>query len=348
MTDRSDFKKAYDEALKARERGDGEMFIARLERACAIMSETASSSSGEEREERLELAGRLRRILDKAKSSVRGRDSVSSGEKSDCELYRLYKSDDLSGFDDIVGMEEAKESVDKYVIRPILYPEFYKGYKLGGSKYILLEGPPGTGKTSFAKALSKELERPFAAVSCSALINAYIGETGKNIDRLFSELRDLSAKSGGITVFFDEFDEIALSAASGDKVSQASVPALKRNLDGLEKNEDMIIIANTNHADMLDKALLDRFIRKIEVGLPDERDREKLFRVKLSDVEKEYFENTDFPRLAEASEGMSGRDITMICEDFKFGLADVKRLKSENFDPTEALISGIEKRRSGK
>lgn len=237
-------------------------------------------------------------------------------------FFTFYEEDDLElGFDDVIGLEDAKEAITQYVINPIKYRDSYH-YNFANNKAILLYGPPGTGKTTFAKALAKEVKQPFALVNVAALVNAYIGETGKNIDKIFNYLRDYVEKNDkSIIIFFDELDEIAKKRGGDDKTSQAAVPALLRNMDGVKKNKGFLILANTNCPEDLDSGVLDRFRQKILVDLPDKDAREKMYRQKLSDVEPEYLDFIDFDFIAYESEGLSGRAINDICDDFKYELS---------------------------
>ena len=257
-------------------------------------------------------------------------------------FYTFYRTDDLvGGFDQVIGLEEAKEAVTEYVINPIRYPEAYN-YTFMDNKCILLEGPPGTGKTTFAKAVAKEINQPFALVNVAGLVNCYVGETAKTIDKVFASLREFASRNNcGITVFFDEFDEIAKSREGDDKASQTSVPALLRNLDGVQQNKNFLIIANTNCVDMLDRGIRDRFRRKIHIPLPDLTMRKRFFKDKLAQLEPEYFSKLNLDELAKASEGLSGRAISQICDDFLHFVGGVKAgLKTcENFN--DVLINMI-------
>ena len=240
-------------------------------------------------------------------------------------FYTFYHADDISsGFDKVIGLDEAKDAVTEYVINPIKYPDAYN-YDFMDNKCILLEGPPGTGKTTFAKAVAKEINQPFALVNVASLVNCYVGETAKTIDKVFASLRSYAERNKcGITVFFDEFDEIAKRRDGDDKASQTAVPALLRNLDGVQRNKNFLIIANTNCQDMLDAGIKDRFRRKIHIPLPDLAMRERFFKDKLHQLEGEYFSQLDLPMLAAESEGLSGRSISQICDDFLYFVAAVK------------------------
>lgn len=261
-------------------------------------------------------------------------------DEDESGFYTFYSADSLNtGFDGVVGLDEAKEAVIEYVINPIKYPEAYN-YDFMSNKCILLEGPPGTGKTTFAKAVAKEINQPFALVNTAALVNALVGETAKNIDKVFNALREyVRVNNCGLTVFFDEFDEVAKSRDGDDKTSHAAVPALLRNLDGMQDNKSFLIMANTNCKDMLDRGIQDRFRRKIHIPLPDLATRKRLFQDKLvKKLEPEYYSQLNFDLLAESSEGHSGRSITQVCDDFLYFMGGVKAGNKTCDNFTEAML----------
>ena len=156
---------------------------------------------------------------------------------------------------------------------------------------------------------------------------------------MFNSLRDYVERNNcGLTVFFDEFDEIAKSRGGDDKASQTAVPALLRNLDGVKENKNFLILANTNCRDSLDAGILSRFRRKIFIPLPDANMRKQFFTNKLKQLEPEYFEQLDMEQLAEASEGLSGRTITQICDDYLHFIGGVKAGLRSCDDFNAALI----------
>ena len=280
--------------------------------------------------------------FDSSSSMSSGTPDMSGDEMS--SYYTFYSANELTGgFDKVIGLDEAKEAVTEYVINPIRYPEAYN-YSFLDSKCILLEGPPGTGKTTFAKAVAKEIKQPFALVNVASLVNCYVGETGKIIDKVFNSIRSFVEENNcGITIFFDEFDEIAQSRGGDDKSSQTAVPALLRNLDGVKQNKNFLIIANTNCVEMLDAGILSRFRKRIFIPLPDKDMRMRFFKDKLAQLEPQYFEQLNVEQLADLSDGMSGRAIAQICDDFLHFVGGVKAgLRScDNFN--DALVNIINK-----
>lgn len=270
---------------------------------------------------------------------------TQSGEDMSA-YYTFYSASDLvDGFDRVIGLQEAKNVITEYVINPIRYPQAYS-YNFLSSKCILLEGPPGTGKTTFAKAVAKEIEQPFVLVNVAAMVNCYVGETGKIIDKVFSSLRDYVEKYNcGITVFFDEFDEIAKSRGGDDKASQTAVPALLRNLDGVKENKNFLVLANTNCKESLDSGILSRFRQRIYIPLPDKNMRVQFFKNKLSQLEPVYFEQLDVDLLAEQSDGLSGRAITQVCDDFLYVVGGIKAGIRSCENLNEALLDIIRKQK---
>lgn len=364
------FRKSYEEALSAKNVND----LARAKRLfyeAADYMERLAECGGEERKSRHAQALRIRKIADAiipSRYADYGDVPISmdapapqslypvggAGEKEGGavptgmeQYFTFFRPDELEGFESVIGLEEAKAAVEDYVINPIRYPEAYS-YNFLDNKAILLEGPPGTGKTTFAKAVAKEIDQPFALVNVSALVNCLVGETGKNIDKVFAFLRAYAEQNDcGVTVFFDELDEIGKARGSDDKTSEAAVPALLRNLDGVAKNKRFLILANTNRKDLFDAALAERFRKLIHIPLPDETLREKLFAAKLSDVEEKFMSEIDLGEAAARSEGLSGRDITFICDDFKYLLAKIKAGLAEG-TPMDALLGLVRKRMDSK
>ncbi len=275
-----------------------------------------------------------------------GMEQQGNDEEEQNEFFTFIPAEKISvSFNDVIGLEDAKHAVTEYVINPILYPEAYN-YNFLNNKGILLEGPPGTGKSTFAKAVSREVKQPFALINVAQLVNCYVGETGKNIDKVFAYLREYTEKHDcGATIFFDEFDEIAKRRGGDDKAAEAAVPALLRNLDGFLSDNRFLIIANTNCMRALDPAILDRFRRKIYIPLPDLDSRYRLFLSKTADMEREYREDIDWQRAAELSEGLSGRTITFLCDDLKYYLSGVKAGLKPLVDLNEKLAELIENRK---
>lgn len=353
------FKKNYDEALYFKKVGNLKFAKQRFYAAADFLERLALTGPASAREERMDRASRIKAVADaityneeeyasaafgsrraqtdNTRAGTEEQDS-SEGDSTGMEQFlTFYSPDELQGFDSVIGLEKAKKAVTQYVINPALHPEYYN-YNFLDNKAILLEGPPGTGKTTFAMAVAAEIKQPFAIINMASLINCYVGETGKNIDRVFNYLRAyVKEHNCGITVFFDELDEIAKNRGGDDKASETAVPALLRNLDGVKKNKAFLILANTNRKDVLDKGVLERFRQLIYIPLPDEDDRVLLFREKLKEVEPEFLEKLDFGELGRISEGLSGRSITIVCDDFKYYLSELKSGQADEDDVMEKM-----------
>lgn len=363
------FKKTYQQAVLAKNEGNYALAEKKFNESADYLTRYSALSKGDGAREAKIQADRIRAIAknvgskaERPKARPFARDSVAqSGSFSDSEgssdifsdedkdvrgFIEFYSKDDLKGgFESVIGLEEAKNAVTEYVVNPIKYARYYN-YDFADNKAVLLEGPPGTGKTTFAKAVAKEIDQPFVLVNVASLVNCYVGETAKNIDKVFAWLRSYTEKNDcGITVFFDEFDEIAKKRGGDDKASASSVPALLRNLDGVKGNKSFLILANTNCMDMLDDGILDRFRKRIHIPLPNEKMRETFFRNKLAEIEDEYKENLDFPGFSKASDGFSGRTVTYVCDDFKYYVGGVKAGIKDGSDLNSVMYSLIDERK---
>ena len=171
--------------------------------------------------------------------------------------------------------------------------------------------------------MAKEVGVPFAKVEVSGIVNCLVGETAKNIDKIFNYAHDYAERNNTkLILFFDEFEEIARSRGSDDKTSSLAVPALLRNLEGMTNNKDLIVLAASNYVELIDKALFDRFRQIVEVPLPNKEARLFLFKSKFKEVEPEYLQFINFEQAAELSDGLSGREITNITSEVKYHISD--------------------------
>lgn len=268
------------------------------------------------------------------KVAAQSKEEPVKEKKTDSEKAKMFEGYDLEvvmpknkvSFDDIIGLDDAKRAIKSMLINPLAHPEEYKKYGLEAGGFILLYGPAGTGKTTFAKAAASQLDFPFISKNCNTFINKYIGETGKNISNFFSEVRRfVKEQNTPVILYLDEIDEIAKASGEADKVADEAVPALKTQLDGFDTdNENIFMIAATNLVERLDSAIKDRFSKRIYIPLPDEASRGKIFRVKLQNtgISQIDLHSIDFDRLAKQSQGMSGRQIDHIAKEFLRLLAD--------------------------
>ncbi len=243
-----------------------------------------------------------------------GTDKPASNSDYEGYDFEITKPNNDMRFDDLVGLDKAKREIFDKLVNPMRHPEIYKDkYKMQVGTAMLLYGPGGTGKTSFAKAVANELGYPFIATSGSDIVDKYIGETAKSIKKLFKEVRRfIKENNTPVVLYIDEFDDFAKSADTDDKASASAVPELKRQMDGVDTdNSNLVIIASTNHIELIDKPVKSR-MECIEVPLPDRNARrimiEKKF--KKSAIDQADIEKFDIDKLAQGSEGLSGRDIS--------------------------------------
>ena len=219
---------------------------------------------------------------------------AESGHKKDATVARAVDDDNddeqenknsfavvqrpTERLDDVAGMDYVKEQFYEMVIMPLREPELYKKYGIQAGGGILLYGPPGTGKTYIVRALAGELEAAFYAVKSSDIISQYVGESEKNLKKLFAEAR----KNKLSVVFMDEIDSLAQDRSKNVRNYETQfINALLAELDGFlakgSKNS-LLFIGATNRPDTIDGALLrpGRFDVKIKVGLPDFSARRKI------------------------------------------------------------------------
>ncbi|MFB6085960.1 MAG: proteasome-activating nucleotidase, partial [Halodesulfurarchaeum sp.] len=219
------------------------------------------------------------------------------------------------GYEDIGGLTEELNEVRETVELPLQNPDLFDTVGIEPPSGVLLHGPPGTGKTLMAKAVARQTDASFIKMAGSELVHKFIGEGAKLVRDLFQVARDHEPA----VLFIDEIDAIASkrtdSKTSGDAEVQRTMMQLLSEMDGFEDRGDVRIIAATNRFDMLDRAILrpGRFDRLIEVPLPDEEGREKIFEIHTRNMSVE--EGLDYEQLARETEGMSGADIRAICTE---------------------------------
>lgn len=279
-----------------------------------------------------------------APKSVKAQPYCDEKSGSDYELNVARPSERVS-FDDIVGLDEAKETIRQDLIFPLKHPEVYKKYnlKIGGN--TLLYGPPGTGKTTFAKAVACDVEIPFINVSCNSLVDPLIGATGKNVDKMFAEVRRfVKEQSTAVILFIDELDAIAQSRGGDNKTADETVPTIIKQLDGFDSdNTGIIILAATNIAEKLDGAVLDRFKSRIYIPLPNEADRAAMFEMKLRglNISPKDAAEIDFGLIAKYSEGLSGRKISHVADKFMREIAKCESLGKEMSENHNDFLCGL-------
>jgi len=250
-------------------------------------------------------------------------------------------------FKDVAGLEGAKEEVQE-IVDFLKNPEKYTS--LGGKipKGALLIGPPGTGKTLLAKAVAGEAKVPFFSLSGSDFVEMFVGVGASRVRDLFKQAKE---KSPAI-IFIDEIDAIGRArgkanfSGSNDE-RENTLNQLLTEMDGFGTNTNVIVLAATNRADVLDKALMraGRFDRQIFVDLPDVRERKEIFEVHLKPLKKAKDLNTDF--LSKQTPGFSGADIANVCNEAALIAArkGKKSVEKQDFlDAVDRIVGGLEKK----
>ncbi len=240
-------------------------------------------------------------------------------------------------WEDIGGLEKAKEELKESVEWPLKYPNSFRDLGVMPPKGILLYGPPGTGKTLLAKAVANESEANFISIKGPELLSKWVGESEKALREIFRKARQVAPA----IIFFDEIDSVAgrRGLEIGTKVKESMVNQLLTEMDGLEQLHDIVIIAATNRPDMIDPGLLrpGRFDKMIYTGVPDEKSRLKIIETQVKKVP--LSEDVNIKELAKKSEGFSGADLNgLVREAAMIALRKNKKAKTvtkENFD--EAL-----------
>ena len=266
--------------------------------------------------------------------------------KSKAKLFD-EKSDTKTSFKDVAGLEGAKEEVQE-IVDFLKFPEKYTA--LGGKipKGALLVGPPGTGKTLLAKAVAGEAKVPFFSLSGSDFVEMFVGVGASRVRDLFKQAKE---KSPSI-IFIDEIDAIGRArgknnfSGSNDE-RENTLNQLLTEMDGFGTNTNVIVLAATNRADVLDSALMraGRFDRQIYVDLPDVRERKEIFEVHLRPLKKEETLDVDF--LAKQTPGFSGADIANVCNEAALIAArkGKKAVNKQDFlDAVDRIIGGLEKK----
>ncbi len=251
-------------------------------------------------------------------------------------------------FENVAGLEGAKEEVQE-IVDFLKNPEKYTS--LGGKipKGALLVGPPGTGKTLLAKAVAGEAKVPFFSLSGSDFVEMFVGVGASRVRDLFKQAKE---KSPAI-IFIDEIDAVGRArgksnfSGSNDE-RENTLNQLLTEMDGFGTNTNVIVIAATNRADVLDKALLraGRFDRQIYVDLPDVRERKEIFDVHLKPLKKVENElDTEF--MAKQTPGFSGADIANVCNEAALIAARKgnKAVGKQDFlDAVDRIVGGLEKK----
>ena len=250
-------------------------------------------------------------------------------------------------FKDVAGLAEAKQEVEE-IVSFLKKPEKYT--ELGGKipKGALLVGPPGTGKTLLAKAVAGEANVPFFSLSGSDFVEMFVGVGASRVRDLFRQAKEKSP----CIVFIDEIDAVGRARGKNANMNsnderENTLNQLLTEMDGFGSNSGVIILAATNRADILDKALLraGRFDRQIHVELPDLNERKEIFGVHLRPIKID--ESVDAEFLARQTPGFSGADIANVCNEAALIAArnGKKFVQKEDFmNAVDRIVGGLEKR----
>lgn len=252
-------------------------------------------------------------------------------------------------FKDVAGLYGAKEEVVE-IVDFLKNPKKYTA--LGGKipKGALLVGPPGTGKTLLAKAVAGEADVPFFSMSGSDFVEMFVGVGASRVRDLFAQAKEKAP----CIVFIDEIDAVGRARGknagfSGNDERENTLNQLLTEMDGFGTNSGVIVLAATNRADILDKALMraGRFDRQIHVDLPELKERVEIFNVHLKGLK--VAENFDVEFMAKHTPGFSGADIANVCNEAALTAArrDKQIIERQDFlDAVDRIIGGIEKKSS--
>lgn len=293
------------------------------------------------------------KILDFAKTKCVKRDPVNTSADSaksdnDTPAFTAESSNGGITFDDVAGLDDVKDQIIFHVLEPMRNPELAEAYGIKPGGKILLYGPPGTGKTFIARAIAGEVSAAFYAINCQDLISKYMGDSSKQLDKLFDEAQ----KNERAIIFFDEFDSVASKRGDGTSGVDAEmarfVATFLTKVDGFKKSETckmLLLIAATNRPWALDSAMVrgGRFDTQIYVGVPDQVAREFMVNKAMKNLPLDS--DVDLSELAEELQGFGGGDIVAACDKIRLEAykRSVRLGEKQNVtrDDCEAIISNM-------
>ena len=265
--------------------------------------------------------------------------------KSKAQVYEKGDNTNRITFKDVAGQEGAKQEIQE-IVDFLKQPQKYTD--LGGKipKGALLVGPPGTGKTLLAKAVAGEADVPFFSMSGSDFVEMFVGVGASRVRDLFRQAKEKAP----CIIFIDEIDAVGRARSKspsmgGNDERESTLNQLLTEMDGFGTNSGVIILAATNRADILDKALLraGRFDRQIHVDLPDLTERKAVFEVHLKPLKLD--DTVDPETLARQTPGFSGADIANVCNEAALIAARHKKNavgKQDFLDAVDRIIGGLE------
>ena len=249
-------------------------------------------------------------------------------------------------WDDVVGLEKAKEALKEAVILPLMFPQLFQG-KREPWRGILLYGCPGTGKSFLAKAVAAECDATFFSISSSDLVSKYVGESARLIKALF----EMARAEKQAVIFIDEIDALASSRGGGEEsdASRQIKTEFLVQMQGVGKTGgNVLVLGATNYPESLDSAIRRRFEKRIEIVLPDVAARKNIIRSGIGTTPNLLTDN-DFAELGEKTSNYSGSDLSILCrEALMIPIRELQRAeyfsKREGFYyPCEANDAGAEK-----
>ncbi|MDR2682412.1 MAG: ATP-dependent zinc metalloprotease FtsH [Dysgonamonadaceae bacterium] len=267
--------------------------------------------------------------------------------KAKAQLFDKNNNSKRTTFKDVAGLSEAKQEVEE-IVEFLKNPARYTD--LGGKipKGALLVGPPGTGKTLLAKAVAGEANVPFFSLSGSDFVEMFVGVGASRVRDLFRQAKEKAP----CIIFIDEIDAVGRARGRNPNMGanderESTLNQLLTEMDGFGSNSGIIVLAATNRADILDKALLraGRFDRQINVDLPDLHDRKEIFIVHLRNIKIDASVDTDF--LARQTPGFSGADIANVCNEAALIAARNHKefVQKEDFmSAVDRIVGGLEKK----
>lgn len=277
------------------------------------------------------IAGVLYFILRNAQGQ--GNQAMSFG-KSKARLYGNEK--DKATFKDVAGSDEAKQDLEE-VVEFLKFPKKFASMGARIPKGVLLVGPPGTGKTMLARAVAGEANVPFFSISGSEFVEMFVGVGASRVRDLFAKAK----KNAPCIIFVDEIDAVGRKRGSGmggghDEREQ-TLNQILVEMDGFEQGQNVIVLAATNRADVLDTALLrpGRFDRRVSIDLPDRKDRKAILGVHFE--KKPLAKNVDLDSLAAKAAGSSGADLANIANESAIIAARNAHTEITQHDVTEAF-----------
>ncbi len=262
-----------------------------------------------------------------------GNQALSFG-KSRARLYGNEK--DKVAFKNVAGADEAKQDLQE-VVEFLKYPKKFESVGAKIPKGVLLVGPPGTGKTMLARAVAGEANVPFFSISGSEFVEMFVGVGASRVRDLFAKAK----KNAPCIIFIDEIDAVGRRRGSGmggghDEREQ-TLNQILVEMDGFEQGTNVIVLAATNRVDVLDPALLrpGRFDRRVNIGLPDRKDREAILKVHFT--KKPLAKSVDLDALAAKTAGSSGADLANIANEAAILAARGNRHEISQDDVTNAF-----------